>query len=107
MADALVWLERRAGRLDEAEKCLRSAIDATNDPHGKNELLWNLADLLIDRGRWQDAPQLIDQVREQQVLPEAIQYLQARIEASKGRWIEAATELESIYPRLLRARSGL
>ena len=47
-------------------------------------------------------PQLIDQVREQQVLPEAIQYLQARIEASKGRWIEAATELESIYPRLLR-----
>ena len=102
MADALAWLERRAGRLDEAEKCLRTAIDATNDPHGKNELLWNLADLLIDTGRWQDAPQVIERVSQQQVLPEAIGYLQARIEAAKGQWIEAATELESIYPRLLR-----
>jgi tetratricopeptide (TPR) repeat protein len=102
MSDALSWVERETGRVEEAKTCLQRGIDASVDPHGRNELFWAFADLLIDQHGWAEANRVIDSMEQRNVPPEPLQYLRARIKAGEGKWIEAANELETIYPGLLR-----
>jgi tetratricopeptide (TPR) repeat protein len=102
IADALAWVERNSGHLDGAESCLRRGINAAVDPHGRNELLWSLADVQIDRGNLNEASQAMEDLQSRNVPPEAVQFLQARIRIGQHKWIDAATDLENIYPRLLR-----
>ena len=100
MSDALASAERQTGHAEEAKTCLQRGIDAAVDPHGRNELSWVLADLLIDQHRWAEASRVIDNMERRDVLPKRLQYLQARIKAGEGQWIEAAKDLEAIYPWL-------
>ena len=51
---------RRSGQPKEAEECLRRGIDASDDPEGRSRLLWVLADVLIDEGKWADAKAAIE-----------------------------------------------
>jgi len=102
MSAALASVERQTGHAEEAKTCLQRGIDAAVDPHGRHELSWALADLLIDQHRWAEAGRVIDSMDRREVLPEPLQYLQARIKAGQGQWIEAAKDFEAIYPALLR-----
>jgi cellulose synthase operon protein C len=105
IADALAWIARKSGQPKEAEAYLRRGIDAGPDPAGHSRLLWVLADVLIDEGKWADAKGAIESLGEHPVRPELVKYLSARIKAGESNWIEASKELESVYPFLVSAAS--
>jgi cellulose synthase operon protein C len=44
---------------------------------------------------------VINSLRDQQVRPELLTYLDARVKAGEAKWIEASKDLESIYPLLV------
>ncbi len=98
ISTALAWLERKAGRLDKAEEYLRRGVDAVTDRGGRSQLLWLLADTLIDEGKLAEAKRVIEELGENPVRPELLKYLDARICIGELRWMEAMRELEAIYP---------
>ncbi len=105
--DAMALIARQSGQSKKAEECLSRAIEAADDPEGRSRLLWALADLLIDEGKWADAQRAVDSLGERRVRSELVRYLSARIKAGKTKWIEASQELETIYPLLLEESSAL
>ncbi len=101
LSDAMASIARRLGQPREAEAYLRRGIDASADSEVRNRLLWALADVLIDEGKWSDAQEAIERLGKARVQPELLNYLDARIRVGEAKWIEASTELEAIYPLLL------
>jgi cellulose synthase operon protein C len=89
MLTTLAWLERNTGHLDQAEECLRRGVDISTDSEGRNQLLWLLADTLIDEGKWAEAKSVIDQLRRGPVRTELLTSLHARISIGESRWLEA------------------
>ena len=106
LSDAMASLARKRGQRGEAEAQLRRGIDASTDLEGRDRLLWALADLLIDEGKWTDAKEAIQRLGQHRVLPKLLKYLEARIRVGEAKWIEAATTLEAIYPHF-RGKSAL
>jgi cellulose synthase operon protein C len=107
ISDAMAWIARRSGHPKEAEDCLRRGIAVSDDPEGRSRLLWILADVLIDEGKWADAKRAIERLSEQTVRPALVKYLSARISVGESRWIDASNELEAIYPVLAAETSIL
>ncbi len=101
LSDAMASMARTLGQPTEAEAYLRRGIEASADPEGHSRMLWALADVLIDEGKWTDAKQAIERLGQERVRPELLKYLDARIRVGEAKWIEASTELEAIYPLLL------
>ncbi len=106
IAGALAELERKAGRHNEAEVCLRGAIDSLNEQNGRIQLRWALVDLLIDDKKWTEARSELESLGKEQVRTDLLKYLNARIQFGESKWIEAANELEAIYP-LMKERTPL
>ncbi len=106
ISSALALVEKKTGQLDKAEACLRRGVDVTVDRGGRSQLLWLLADALIDERKWAEARRVIEQLGQTSVRPELLKYLDARICVGELRWIEATRVLEVIYP-LLEAGSEL
>jgi cellulose synthase operon protein C len=100
LSDSMAWIDRRSGRFKEAEACLRRGIEAPGNRDGHSRLMWVLADVLIDEGKWSDARGLIDRLAKDRVAPELLKYLGARIMIGESNWLAAASELEAIYPLL-------
>ena len=107
MSDAMAWIARRSGKPKDAEESLRRGIDAADNPEGRRRLRWVLADVLIDEGKWADAKKAIENLSEQNVRPELVKYLTARISVGEARWIDASNDLEAIYPLLVAETSRL
>ena len=106
LSDSMASIERRSGNLVKVEERLRRGIETSADPEGRSRLMWVLADVLIDEDKWTDAKALMKRLGQDRVLPELLKYLDARIKAAESNWIEAAAELEAIYP-LLVGKSAL
>ena len=104
MTATLAWVERKTGHPEVAEAPLRQGIDAAADPQARPELLWILADILLDEGKWVEAGRAIERLSRETTRPEMLDYLEARLRAGEGRWIEASKTLEAIHLRLLDDR---
>jgi tetratricopeptide (TPR) repeat protein len=66
------------------------------------ELRWSLANLLLDDNRLEAAQKVIAEIREVNGL--SADYLEARRDMARGRWFEAAKQLERIRPALKGAK---
>jgi tetratricopeptide (TPR) repeat protein len=96
---ALAFLELENGRQEQALACLergaRTVLEA--DRFG---VLWDLANLHLDVGNASQAAKIIDQVRNAQPTPGAVDYLRGRLSMIELRWSKAARILEQVRPLL-------
>jgi tetratricopeptide (TPR) repeat protein len=90
-------LELRAGRKKEALARYAEGTKAVPG-HDRLHLLWDFANLLIDQGNDQEATQVIDQIREADPAPGAVDYLTARVQMSKENCSAAAKGFERVRP---------
>src|SRR5262249_5160179 len=106
MYQAAARLEIKAGKPEEAIKSLRKGAEALASQPGHTELLRALAEMLIQEtktetpGRRKEARSIMKGLRQEGYPPEPLDYLEARILAQDGKWLEAARILESFRPRL-------
>jgi tetratricopeptide (TPR) repeat protein len=96
---ALAALEMRDGRREEALAHLRRGIRALPGPEHR-DLLWSLANLLLDMNRAGPAAKEIANLRRIGLLPEAVTYLDGRLCMCRHRWAQAARLLEGVRPKL-------
>lgn len=96
---AIALLELEAGRRDPAVANLQEGARIVS---GQNRfyLLWDLTNLLLDGGDIGQAAKAIDQVRDSQPTPGAVDFLQARLHMVKSQWAEAAQVFEHVRPLL-------
>jgi tetratricopeptide (TPR) repeat protein len=106
---ALGRLEARTDRRAEAIATLRRGLEARP---GQALLLWELANLLLDDGRVDEAREAGLSLQEEGVPGPWLDYLEARLLLAAGRWPEAIATLERLqgllapWPNLVR-RSNL
>jgi tetratricopeptide (TPR) repeat protein len=96
---ALAGVEIRAGRRKEALDHLRKGIQALPGPEHR-DLLWTLANLLLDMRRDGPAQKEIANLRRIGLLPEAVTYLEGRLCMCRGQWARAARLFEGVRPKL-------
>jgi tetratricopeptide (TPR) repeat protein len=91
-------LQRQSGNSSGALECLQLGLK-----HLPNQidLLWDLADLLIESDRGDEAAPVLVRMRSAGI-PDAMQeYLAARLDMQRKNWKEAVTLLERAYPVLV------
>jgi tetratricopeptide (TPR) repeat protein len=98
---ALVDLEARAKRMDEAERVLRQAISRFP---GNQALLMKLCELLIERRDLAEAETTIAELRKAPRSAAIADYMTAQLSATKGDWDKAARALERARPLLIGPR---
>ena len=81
-------------------------IDSLTDRSGAIQLLWALVDLLIDDKKWAEARSELERLGQEKVRTDLTRFLNARIQFGESKWIDAANELEAIYPSI-QERSAL
>jgi tetratricopeptide (TPR) repeat protein len=96
---ALALLELAASRREQAIATLQNAARVINGANRFN-ILWDLANLLIDGKDTKQASKTIEDVRQSQPTPGAVDYLQARLHMAEGSWAEAARTFEQVRPLL-------
>ena len=98
----LARVEAAAGHAEEAASILGEGLEALeeDEEYGRFQLLWELADLRINDGRYREAERVIDELRAAGARPEFLGFLEGRILAGEGRWREAITRLEAARTRL-------
>jgi tetratricopeptide (TPR) repeat protein len=84
---------------DEAIQRLEEGLQVLPE---QPDLLWVLANLLIDRSKLEQAGQVVVRLRKANGAPTGVEYLQGRILLAQGRWAEAARLLESNRPLMER-----
>jgi tetratricopeptide (TPR) repeat protein len=93
----LAQLELRAGRRAEAVARYAQGAKAVQG-RDRFHLLWDLANLLIDQGSDKEAAAAINQVKEIDPPPGAVDYLTARLQMTRENWSTAAQGLERVRP---------
>jgi tetratricopeptide (TPR) repeat protein len=94
---ALSRLEGQAGQLSGAIEWLRKGLEVLPN---RPDLMWDLANLLADTGRYDDVSALFDNLRRAGVAEARLDFLNSRVLVGKGRWFEAAESLKKNYPHL-------
>lgn len=89
----LASLELRENHRDQAIASLKEGI-AKQRGEGKAELLWTLANILLDGRQVDEARPVMTELAKTNMTPAAGDYLQARIHMIQARWHEAAKLLE-------------
>lgn len=89
----LAWLSLRENNRIEAVAGLREGA-RTLQGEGQIELLWMLANVLLDDGKTTEATAVIAELGKMRTLPATIDYLQARLHVLGERWSEAVKLLE-------------
>jgi tetratricopeptide (TPR) repeat protein len=100
MSMTLGWLERKTGHLREAEACLRRGVESAAVQTARLQLLWALAEVIIDGGNWAEAKALRERLGNEGLQPVLLDYLDARIGVAEGKWFDAVKKLERLYPLL-------
>jgi tetratricopeptide (TPR) repeat protein len=92
---ALAQVEVTAQQRGQAIAWLQAGVKATSGP-AQCELLWHLANLLIDEGRTREAEadQVVAQLSKVASSSAVVPYLQARILVGREDWAQAASLLE-------------
>ena len=94
---ALARIHRHAGKRAAAiEKLQLGLKKVRKDQH--YDLLWSLANHLIDDNRLDDARKTIQDIRDINRL--SADYLEARARMQRGRWFDAAKQFEKVRPGL-------
>jgi hypothetical protein len=62
------------------------------------QLLWDLANLLLDGGNVEEAGEQITLLSKTNPAPEAVEYLQARVAIARKRWAEAGSSCSARVP---------
>ena len=96
---ALALLELEAGPREQALAILDQGARAVR-PQDRFSLLWDLAHVRIDAGNTAEAATIIEQVRDAQPTPGAVDYLRGRLKMAESRWSEAARIFEQVRPLL-------
>jgi tetratricopeptide (TPR) repeat protein len=98
---ALAGLESREADFDEAIKNLRRGLKELPE---QSDLLWNLANLLIQKGELREARELLAKLGTLDLPAARIDYLDAAIQFREGHWREASKKLEAIRPLFAGSR---
>jgi tetratricopeptide (TPR) repeat protein len=96
---ALADLELTDNKPDESIRRIEEGLQVLPD---QPDLLWVLANLLIDRKDLERAGQVVARLGKANASPEGLDYLRARMLLVQGRWSEAARILESALPLMER-----
>ena len=83
MYTTLADVELRSGDRDAAVAALRRGLQATNE---HPQLLWSMANLLIDAGQLDEASQYVDKLSAAEYPEALVGYLRSRIEFNRGNW---------------------
>jgi tetratricopeptide (TPR) repeat protein len=94
---ALARLEVQEGNMKTALTCLRNGLEKVP---GQIDLLWDLADLLVDRNQQGEATETIERLQKLSFPQAELDYLKARLKVHDRNWLEAARLLEECSPRL-------
>jgi tetratricopeptide (TPR) repeat protein len=92
---ALASLAARTGKREEAVKLARSGLRAV-PPDNRYELLWTLANLLIDGGDVAETRKTAGQIQDYTGPTPSVDYLEARCLMAQERWLEAVGMLERV-----------
>jgi tetratricopeptide (TPR) repeat protein len=95
----LARLELRLGQHAQAEACWRRGLKAMPE---QSDLLYSLAETLIQDGKVSEAQELLPRLRSRGVDPAPLAILEARLHMHHEQWIKASRTLESAQPRLAR-----
>lgn len=93
--EALAQIELSAGRLDEAIAIFRGGLEKNAE---QPELSWNLANLLIQRGRLDEAEEMLGRLEKLAISRPRRDYLRAALKMQRGDWVTARNELEAVRP---------
>jgi len=96
-------VELRAGQRDKAIIVLRQGLKATTQ---NPDLLWTLANLLIDTDKLKEAEEIIEELLATEYPKQRVEYLSARIEFVQGHWKNARLGFEKARGALIR-QSGI
>ncbi|MEN6457348.1 MAG: tetratricopeptide repeat protein [Thermoguttaceae bacterium] len=102
-------VERRDGKPDKAIAALRQGLKSLSLDI---DILWRLANALIDDNQLQEAQVVIEDLRKTNMAKENVNYLNARIQFAKENWRAAREAFEAVRPaaidpRGVMARFGL
>lgn len=98
----LALVETRDGRPEEAVEALKKGIENVAEGETRLQMRWNLADILIQQGRTEDARAEVGRLRDEKITPELARYIEARAQMADGRWLDAIREFEAVRPTLLK-----
>ncbi|HTU19783.1 MAG TPA: tetratricopeptide repeat protein [Gemmataceae bacterium] len=93
----LAGTELEDGMTDEAAACLRRGLEHVPDDRS---LQWELANVLVQQNKNDEADKLAEQLRKEHVPPNLLDYLQARLLLNKNEWLSSARLIERTYPHL-------
>lgn len=93
----LAELEIQQDDTEGAIEWLNKGINVVDE---KSDLLWNLANILIDQGKIDQANDAINQLANTEHPKSAVNFLRARLAVSKGEWLAAVRQLEPLRPAL-------
>ena len=93
----LAAIELGEGDRERAIEWMRAGLEhAPND----QDLLWNLANLLLDAGQLEGAETVMGQLRAAEQPGALVRYLEARAAFVQGQWLTASLTFEQIRPEL-------
>jgi cellulose synthase operon protein C len=98
-------VELRSGNRDKALEALQQGIKITDR---NPQLLWSMANLLVDQNRLKEAEGLVKELRGTQYPRQLVDYLAARIAFRQGNWLAARQGFEAVrgglsqWPRLVK-----
>lgn len=95
---SLADLDRKAGDLPGAISWFERGLQAIPN---EVDLSWNLADTLIDVGRYGDAERELAKLKTREYPKPPIAYLEAKILSSQKKWFEASHQFESLRAVLI------
>jgi tetratricopeptide (TPR) repeat protein len=99
MYQALAMLEIQADQRRAAVTALRRGLKAV-PRQARNDLLWTLANILIDGNERGEAEAVLELMRKGNAPPASFDYLLARLLMHQGQWLEASRRLERVRPLL-------
>ncbi|HYT87192.1 MAG TPA: tetratricopeptide repeat protein [Gemmataceae bacterium] len=95
----LAGIELQSGHKDKAIDWLRAGL---KELPGEGELVWTLADLLVDQKDQTEVVKLIETLRKGGTARGPVEYLEARLLLNQGKWLEASQALEGSRSLLTR-----
>ena len=93
MYAVLADIELQAGNQDKAVAAIEDGLKATSR---NPQLLWDLANVLIDVGKPKEAENVIRELATADYPKQLIDYLKARNELAQGHWLAARQGLEKV-----------
>lgn len=97
MYTTLADIELRTNQRDKAIYALQEGLNATDD---HPQLLWSMANLLIDARRIEKADEITGKLQDFNYPDALVGYLKARIDFIQSRWLTASQGFERVRPGL-------